>query len=143
MSSDVASVFDHLSQEDRKLAFSGLIRRRYGPGEFVLQQGGPPDSMYVIESGQADVFVAGPDGVHRFVVRLGDGETFGEMSMLTGGNVSATVRASTTLDVLQLTAEDVRRVGRQFPVIFHNLATILAGRLSKVGGPRAAPTTGA
>jgi CRP-like cAMP-binding protein len=126
------SVFDHLAPDERASVFAGLVRRRYGAGEFVLHQGGPPSAMYVIEQGQADVLKADGDGVTRFVCRLGEGETFGEMSMLTGEPVSASIRASTLLDVLQLNAEDMRRIGRLYPALFHNLATILAMRLGRV-----------
>lgn len=126
------SVFDHLDPHDRQSVFAGLVRRRYGIGEFVLHQGGPPSSMYVIEAGNADVLKLVPGGSTRFVCRLGEGETFGEMSMLTGHPVSASIRAATTLDVLQLTAEELRRIGAAHPVLFHNLAAILALRLARV-----------
>jgi len=125
-------VFDHLDPDDRRDVFGGLVRRRYGSGEFVLHQGGPPSSMYVIEAGQADVLKVLAGGTTRFVCRLGEGETFGEMSMLTGSPISASIRAATTLDVLQLDAADLRRIGAAYPVLFHNLAAILARRLARV-----------
>ncbi len=130
------SVFDHLTQDERSRAFAGLVRRRYGPGEFVLHQGGPPSALYVIEQGSADVLILDGSGVSHFVCRLDEGETFGEMSMLTGAAVSASVRSATLLDVLQLDAEDLRRIGRTHPVLFHNLASILASRLARVQAVR-------
>lgn len=131
------SIFDHLPPEERAQAFAGLVRRRYGVGEFVLHQGGPPSAMYIIEQGAADVLMTDADGSSRFLTRLGEGETFGEMSMLTGQPVSASIRAATTLDAIQLDAEDLRRLGKRFPVLFHNLAAILAQRLARVqAGPR-------
>lgn len=126
------SVFDHLPVEGRGHAFEGLVRRRYGPGEFVLHQGGPPSAMFVIEQGSADVLITDEEGVSHFVGRLSEGETFGEMSMLTGNPVSASVRAATVLDALQLDADDLRRIGTAYPVLFHNLAAILASRLARV-----------
>ena len=52
----------------------------YADGEAIVRQGDPGSSMFVIAGGQATVTL---DGAH-VVARLGAGQFFGEMSLLTG-----------------------------------------------------------
>lgn len=69
----------------------------FRPGSRVLRQGLGGNAFYVVLDGEASVLV---DGVERR--RLGRGEFFGEISVLTGGAPSADVRAETLLRVLVL-----------------------------------------
>lgn len=125
-----SGIFQGLTQEEVSAALSGQLRRRYAPGEAVVVEGGPPGTLYIIEGGTAVASVGGDNlSPRRELGRLGPGDTIGEMSLLTGQPVSATVRAGTTLDVVALSQADVWRLGARFPVIFYNIATMLAHRL--------------
>lgn len=125
-----SGIFQGLREEEVSAALAGLLRRRYAPGEAVVVEGGPPGALYIIEAGTA-VAIAGGDALtpRRELGRLGPGDTIGEMSLLTGQPVSATVRAGTVLDVVALTQADVWTLGARFPSIFYNIATLLAQRL--------------
>src|SRR5687768_6325576 len=69
----------------------------YRPGTRVLRQGLSGNAFYIVLEGEASVLV---DGDERR--RLGRGDFFGEISVLTGGAPSADVRAETLLRVLVL-----------------------------------------
>lgn len=82
----------------------------YNAHQTIIHEGAPPDSLYIIQKGMVEVVV--PHGVvpdvagplkATPVVRLGEGQIFGEMGLVDRGARSATVRAlvdGTTVFVL-------------------------------------------
>ena len=64
----------------------------FGPGEIILRQGDPGDSLYVVRSGKVVVQIE-VHGVARELATLTTGQFFGEMSLMTGESRTATVVA--------------------------------------------------
>lgn len=77
-------VLDHLAQ-----ALAPLV---VPAGFIICREGEPADRFYMIESGTVAVTAAG-DGKGAQLARLGPGEFFGEISLLSGGPRTATVTA--------------------------------------------------
>ncbi len=125
------SFFDGLTGEQVSSLLSRLPRRHYANGATVLLQGDSPRSVFVVLSGRADVTVADAGGHEETVGRVGPASSFGEMSMLTGRTATATVRASTDMDVLVISAGDFDRLVAESPQIFRNLGAILSARLAR------------
>ncbi|HEY3132845.1 MAG TPA: cyclic nucleotide-binding domain-containing protein [Acidobacteriota bacterium] len=65
---------------------------RYGPGEIIFRQGDSGDCAYFIRSGEVEVVHEG-DGAESVIAKLGKGEYFGEMALLSNEPRNATVRA--------------------------------------------------
>ena len=65
--------------------------RHYGARKRVVEQGGPPDAFYVVESGRLRVFLESPEGIQTELNKLGPGDYFGEMGMVTRLPRTATV----------------------------------------------------
>ena len=82
----------------------------FNAGDIIIREGDLSDEVYVIRSGTVEVLVSGGviadvPGAPRFaqVVRLGQGQLFGEMALVDRGVRSATVRCvedSTVLHVI-------------------------------------------
>lgn len=109
---------------------AGGVRRRFSPGEAIVVEGGPPGAIYVVEAGEAVARASASAGrPGRELGRIVVGDVIGEMSLLTGQPASATVWATTRVDAVQLTQADLWRIGGQHPVLFQNIARILAERL--------------
>jgi NTE family protein len=111
------------------LVLAQLERRSFPAGTDFLRQGDNPAELYIIQAGSAEVLVADPYGRNRQVDHARPGDVLGEMSLLTGQPVSATVRAITDVEVLVLSESDFDRIGTTFPRIFRNLGVLLANRL--------------
>lgn len=126
-------LFEGLAAEQLAPVLERLEHRRFPSGVTVLAQGEYTGKMYLIEDGAADIFLADPRVGESYLARVGPGETLGEMSLLTGYPISATVRVSTdsALEVLVLTEDDLFQLGALFPQIYRNLAAILSERLSR------------
>ena len=82
----------------------------YNAGDIIIREGEPSDEMYIISDGMVEVLVSsgaipdvtGPPQLTP-VVRLGQGQFFGEMALVDHGARSATVRCvedGTTLYVI-------------------------------------------
>ena len=78
-----------LGDDDRALLASAMTRSRWGAGERVLRKGDAGDSLFVVDAGE--ISVAAEAGAE--VARLGRGDCFGEMSLLTGEPRVATCTA--------------------------------------------------
>lgn len=68
--------------------------RRYRRGETIFHQGDAGDSLHVIHSGSVKIVLPSPEGEEAAIIAtLGPGEFFGELSLLDGGERSATAIA--------------------------------------------------
>ena len=93
----------------------------YQPGELMMRQGDSADYVYNMGTGVAEVLV---DGVE--IARIGDGEIFGAMAVLTRTARSATVRARTTCSVVKVPREQFTELIRNNPVTIHSLLVDMA-----------------
>ena len=80
----------------------------FGPGEVILRQGDPGDSLYVVRGGTVAVQI-GVLGASKEVATLGDGQFFGEMSLMTGESRTATVVAKTDVECYVVDKEAFQR----------------------------------
>jgi NTE family protein len=97
--------------------------RQYAAEEVICRAGEPGNSLFVIQSGLANVLVPGPKG-GRAIARLRRGDTFGEASLITGEPRSATVAAVFPSDVLELTSDALARVLAAHPELLTNITRI-------------------
>ena len=80
----------------------------FAAGTTIFEQGDVSDLIYVIRTGEIDVFRALADGGELFIRRLGPGNYFGELGPLLGFPRSASVRAHSDV-VLTAYSPDVFR----------------------------------
>ena len=105
----------------------------YGPGEVVLRQGDPGDSLYVVRAGSVAVQV-GADGARKEVATLTAGQFFGEMSLMTGESRSATVVAKTDCECYIVDKEAFREVLDERPELAGVIGEILSRRQIALDG---------
>jgi voltage-gated potassium channel len=103
-----------------------LESRTYEAGEQIVRAGEPGESMFFIASGE--VIVAADHGE----VRLGQGEFFGEMSILEHRPRGHNVSAASYCRLLLLNRDDFERMGRRHPHILDQIKATAAKRGGKV-----------
>jgi small-conductance mechanosensitive channel len=99
----------------------------HGPGEVVLRQGDPGDSLYVMRAGDVAVRV-GTGGAQREVATLTAGQFFGEMSLMTGETRSATVVAKTDCECYIVDKEAFQEILQERPELAGVISDILSRR---------------
>jgi CRP-like cAMP-binding protein len=98
-------------------------------GKTLIREGASGREFFVLLEGQADVTKNG-----RRINRMGAGEFFGEIALITpSATRTATVTATTPLRVLVLTAQNFRRLLATSPEIKVKVLEALAERLTPAG----------
>jgi len=109
------------------LAHGGHLRE-FAPETVIVREDEAGSSLFVVIEGLLEVTkrVAGkPD---RRVGRLVPGEIFGEMSLLTGAQRSATVTAATHASLLEIDKRQIEPVLTSHPEAIAALGQLVAGR---------------
>ena len=75
----------------------------FEPGEILLMQGNPGNSLFVIASGEVRVFAEDERGRPTQVSKIPAPAFFGEIAVIRGGLRTATVTAASDVAVLELT----------------------------------------
>ncbi|HEX8171389.1 MAG TPA: cyclic nucleotide-binding domain-containing protein [Thermoanaerobaculia bacterium] len=96
---------DLLGPEEREALIKELELETHDEGSVVINEGDPGTSMYLIASGEVKVFTRGKGGGSVYLARLGEGDFFGEVSVLTGKPRTATITASQRTELLRLDKE--------------------------------------
>jgi EmrB/QacA subfamily drug resistance transporter len=98
-------------------------------GEWLLREGDPPGSAYVVRSGRLEVEVGG-----RVLRELGPGSVLGELALLTGERRSAGVRARRDSVVLEVPRDAFDELLGTDPVATRMVLAQVAERLRTAGG---------
>ncbi|MEE9569304.1 MAG: FAD-dependent oxidoreductase [Candidatus Binatia bacterium] len=81
----------------------GIGRPHFEAGEIIFRQGDRGDRLYIVVDGEVEVVKAEPGKQEETVLaRLGPGECFGEMALVSDNLRMATVRTCTSVNVLTL-----------------------------------------
>ena len=105
------------------------IPRSFPKGARVFHEGDTSDACYVIRSGEVRVTREHSDGRAIALATLGPGELVGELAMIDGGVRSASVEALTDVDLLAVSATDMRGLLERNAQITAKLVVALTKRL--------------
>ena len=105
------------------------IPRSFPKGARVFHEGDRSDACYVIREGEVRVTREHSDGRAIALATLGPGELVGELAMLDGGVRSASVEALTDIELLAVSATDMKGLLERNAEITTKLVIALAQRL--------------
>ena len=107
-----------MPEDVRRLVMASFVRESFAFGEVIVAEGDDADAMYVLLSGTARAIKVGEHGeeVPLNLVRAGD--AFGERALLEeSGKRTATIRASSSVEVLKLDRSVFQALLRSNPAI--------------------------
>jgi CRP-like cAMP-binding protein len=129
-------VFSSLDEEALAALSTKVERHTWVPGEDVVVQGDGGASLFVVESGMTEVLVEQQDRRQLPIARLGPGEVFGEMALLTGEPRSATVRAVAYTTAFEIRRNQLEPLLMANPSLVNHMSAILAVRLAELEAAR-------
>lgn len=110
-------LFEVLSVEEREALVREMDLEQHDEGSVIISEGAPGTSMYVITSGEVKVYTRGTGGATVYLAKLGEGDFFGEVSVLTGKPRTATITASQRTELLRLDKEKLDNALSTYPGI--------------------------
>ena len=103
-------ILEPLSDVEREVVVGSLAGQLYAPGEGIIALGDEGDSMFIIERGEVEVTIPGPDDEPRRVAVLGPGDFFGEMALFTGEPRTADVTTLTESELVEIRKPVIERL---------------------------------
>lgn len=108
-------LFSGLDRDELVAVIRGLELRTFAPGDVIVAEGEPGDSVFVLASGSVKAFCKDPNGRYRKVREMDEGGFFGEVSLLTGMPRSATIVAAAQVELLELDGATLERIVERHP----------------------------
>src|SRR3989338_6247353 len=121
-------VFSSCTEKQLHLIADQTRLVEYKKGECIYREGEAADAFYIVSAGRLRVF-SQTNGLERTFTVLHNGDSFGEISLLTGENHSATVQALNDSLVLRLEKKDFDHVINRIPSLVLHLSRLLSRRL--------------
>ena len=112
-------LFEVLSAEERAALIKEMELEQHREGDIIISEGDTGSSMYVIAHGEVKVYTRGTSaaGGSVYLAKLGEGDFFGEVSVLTGKPRTATITASQPTELLRLDKEKLDNALAKYPGI--------------------------
>ncbi len=108
-------LFEGFDQQELQAIIKGLSFVGCEPGDVLVGEGAPGESMFVIVSGRAKAYVRDRKGHYMKIKELSDGDFFGEVSVLTGKPRTATITAATEVELLELDKATLDGINQRYP----------------------------
>lgn len=105
-----------------------LRLRTCEPGDILLSEGEPGETLFLLVGGTVKVFVRNQESHNVPVLDLREGDFFGEVSVLSGRPRSATVTAATPCELLELDRPTLDELARSHPGIVDTLEAFYLAR---------------
>ena len=127
------SLFRDAPAKDLERLAASLKSRRVAPGEQLVDAGEMGDAMFVVVSGQLEVYVQDSDtGVDVTLSRVMPCGYLGEMGVFLGGHRTASVRAVEDSLILEVTADDFIPILIETPQAMMAVVRDLCRRIEKL-----------
>ena len=127
----VMPVFAPLPEASLEKIIPLLQLQQINTGTDIIQQGDVGEFLYVITKGEVSVLREGGQIREEVLATLSEGECFGEMSLISGEPISATIRAKTPVILLQISKEDFDRLILENPSLSVYFTKLLTQRLQQ------------
>lgn len=122
-------LFQGLSNVEFAKILGKLDQRKLPAGVALFRQGDDGDSMYIIARGKVELFAERPDGTSQPIALLGEGDTIGEMALLTGEPRSASAIAALETKLFVMDMETFQSLIAEHPAISSYFIQVLSQRL--------------
>lgn len=121
-------LFNSFTNDELLKLSESLDYKTFGKNAELIEQGKDGDSMFILVEGLLNVFVKSSGNDLIQVAQLSPGQFFGEVSMLTGEQRSATVIASTEVLVFEIGKKDIAPILDARKEIIEEISKVVSER---------------
>jgi CRP/FNR family transcriptional regulator, cyclic AMP receptor protein len=121
--------FERLHQEERELLAAQLDEVVFDPGQFIFKRGDPGGAIFIVASGEVQIFVEDTTGQRIIFETAKANDFFGELSLLDGDPRSASAQAVTGTKALRLDRSDLELLFRKHPSAAMDVMAAIGRRL--------------
>ena len=129
-------IFQGFTIEEYEQVLKLLDHESYESGAVIIKEGDSRQTLWIVVRGRCEVVKRKKNGQQAPLASLEAGAVFGEMSFFQTAPHSATVRALSQVEVMQLTRERYDRLCERCPSAAHKIALsvncLLAARLRRM-----------
>ncbi len=118
-----------LNLEEKAALAEKIDLLRYSAGQAVFNYGDPGDALYIVRSGEVEIYVRNDQGEKIALETSQPGDIFGEIALLDSGPRTAWVAALGDVELLRLDRAHFEAYVRQYPPAALNLLSVAARRL--------------
>jgi cyclic nucleotide-binding protein/tetratricopeptide repeat protein len=133
------ALFPDFSDEELVAVMGGLRLTSFAPGELIVSEGEPGDSLFLVTTGSVKAWIRNREGRYVFARRLGEGDFFGEISVLTGSPRTATVVAAAPCELLELDRPTLDGITTTYPRVRDVLQRFYEQRIATSADAPASP----
>ena len=108
-------LFEHLGVEDRQRLAEAVDLIRLSAGDMLFQAGEPGESLFIVRSGEVELFVRDNAGQKILLTIACANQIFGELALLDRGPRTATALALNDSELLALDREDLLLLFQKTP----------------------------
>ena len=124
-------LFQSLDDDERAALAANLEEVQFAKGKMIFLYGEPGESLYIVQSGEAEVFIKDNTGNRMVLEVLSRGKYFGEVSLLDKGARTASVIATEDLQAFRLKRENLESFLLKYPAAAIDILTVMGKRLRK------------
>ncbi|HEY5994335.1 MAG TPA: mechanosensitive ion channel family protein, partial [Gallionellaceae bacterium] len=117
-------LFSQMTDEELRVLAERLRFSQFARGDIISKQGATAHWLYVIISGEAEVYLELPGGGKHVLRDLGRGSFFGEMGLMTGAQRSATVMAKTDVECYRVDKDMFEEILHARPAIAEEMSQV-------------------
>jgi CRP-like cAMP-binding protein len=128
----VSPLFESLSPLERDEVFKRFRSIPVPERTLIFNGGDPPGSIYLIKSGEVEIFIRNPKGERMILSILRGGDFFGEIGPLFNKPRMASAKTIQPSELFELTKEELEACLSRFPQIRETLKEITAKRLTRM-----------
>ncbi len=122
-------LFKPLDEEGRALLATAVDDVTFRTGEMVFSRGDPGGAIYIVSSGEVEIFVVDTTGEKIVFETARRGDFFGELSLLDGDPRSASARAICDTRAIRVDRNDLTVLFRAHPDTALDVLTVMGRRL--------------
>jgi uncharacterized membrane protein len=131
---------EKLDDDERALLAAQLEDVEFTPGTLVFKRGDPGDAIFIVASGEVEIFVEDTTGQRIVFETAKQGDFFGELSLLDGDPRSASAVAIAQTQTLRIDRGDLSLLFTRHPTAALDVLSVIGRRLreaDKLLGSRA------